>query len=379
MHVLHVIDSLSRTEGAGRALAATAPHLVRAGVALDVAYLRAADGVQEELAEAGASLFCVERGGRLRRAAGLRSLIRRRRPDLVHTTLYEADLAGRAAANAARVPVISDLVTPAYGPEHLAAAGVRPWRVRAAQAADAVTAVGVRRFHALTRYTATVMARRLAVDPRRIDVVPRGRDPRELGTVTEERRAAARAALGLARDTPVVLAAARQQYHKGLDVLVRCWPLVRSRVPDAVLLLAGEEDEQTPQLRELRGGDRSVILLGRRGDVYDLMAAADAVAVPSRGEAMSGTAMEAMGVGVPLVASDVPPLRETVGSEEHALLVPPERPADLHAALLDTLTHRDAAAKRAEAARDHFLRHYTIERVSQLMVAFYRKALLCDT
>ncbi|GGO96192.1 glycosyltransferase family 4 protein [Wenjunlia tyrosinilytica] len=375
MHVLHVIDSVSRTGGAEQALAATAPLLVRSGVRLDIAYLLPREGLQEQLAAAGAALFCVHRPDRLRTAAALRSLIRRRRPDIVHTTLFEADLLGRAAANAARVPVVSSLVNSSYGPEHLSSPGLQPWKVRAAQAADAATAVGVRRFHALSRHVASVMAKRLAVPSHRIDVIPRGRDPELLGTATPQRRAAVRAALGLDAQTPVVLAAARQQYQKGLDVLVGCWPMLRERVDDAVLLLAGCEGAQTPKLRSLAAGDPSVVFLGQRSDVYDLMAASDAFAVPSRWEGLGSAAMEAMGVGVPLVASDVPALRETVGSEGHALLVPSERPEELHDALLDTLTHREAAHKRAAAAREHFLRHYTLEQVTAEMIAFYRGVL----
>lgn len=374
MHVMHVIDSLDRTGGAEQALAATAPHLVRSGVRLDVAYLLPKDGIQPQLAAAGATLFRVGRSDRLRTAAALRSLIASRRPDLVHTTLYEADVLGRAAANAARVPVVSSLVNSSYGPEHLSSPGLRPWKVRAAQAADAATAVGVRRFHALSRHVAEVMARRLRVAPRRIDVVPRGRDPELLGTVTPARRASVREGLGVDDGTPLVLAAARQQYQKGLDVLLTCWPDVRERVPGAVLALAGCEGAQTPLLRELAGEDDSVRFLGQRADVFDLMAAADVCAVPSRWEGLGSAAMEAMGVGVPLVAADVPALRETVGSDGHALLVPPGRPDALGTALVEALVEREAAAKRAEAARDRFLRHYTLEQVSESMVAFYERA-----
>ncbi|KRV48218.1 hypothetical protein AQ490_25790 [Wenjunlia vitaminophila] len=374
MHVLHVIDSLHDTGGAGHALAVTAPHLVRDGVRLDVACLQPGDTAP--LTAAGVDVFAVGHRGRLRAAAALSGLIRRRRPDLVHTTLHQADLVGRAAANAARVPVISSLVRSAYGPEQLARCGRTSLRVRGAQVADALTAVGVRRFQALTRHLATEMSRRLAVDPMLIDVVPQGRDPRVLGTVTESRRAAVRAALGLGRNQPVVLAAARQHHSNGLDVLIRCWPQVRAWEPHAVLLLAGRPDEHTPRLKALGANDPSVVFLGHRKDVYGLMAASDVVVAPSRREGMSSTAMEAMGVGVPLVATDVPALRETVGRDEHALLVPPEDGDALHRGLLDALTYRGAAARRATAAREHFLSHYTLERISQLMIAFYRKALL---
>ncbi|WAL70966.1 glycosyltransferase family 4 protein [Kitasatospora sp. YST-16] len=377
VRVVYVIDSVSRVGGAEQGLVAMAPLLVRAGVELHVAFLKESPGgFQKELAAAGAGVHPVPGGSRGARVAGLRGLFRGLRPDLVHTTLYESDVLGRSAAFAARVPVVSSLVNSAYGPEHVHARGLSPWKVRAAQAVDAVTARGVRRFHALTEHVAEVMAARLRVARRRIDVVPRGRDPLLLGRVTAERRAAVRGALGLAEEVPVVLAAARQQYQKGLDVLVSAWPRVRAARPDAVLLLAGSRGAETARLEGLAAETGGVRFLGPRDDVFDLMAAVEVCAVPSRWEGLGSAALEAMGVGVPLVCADVPALRETVGGgEECALLVPPQRPEALAGALVRVLEGRGEALLRAEAARARFLAGYTLERVSARMVEFYGRAL----
>ncbi|SDT24540.1 Glycosyltransferase involved in cell wall bisynthesis [Streptomyces sp. TLI_053] len=380
VHVLYVIDSVSRVGGAEQGLVAMTPQLVRAGVKLDVAYLKdSPGGFQPELTAAGADVFGVGRATRGGTVAALHRLVRERRPDLVHTTLYESDVLGRAAALAARTPVVTSLVNAAYGPEHRNARGLNPWKVRAAQAVDATTAQGTRRFHALTRYVAGAMARRLRVPSQRIDVVPRGRDPELLGSVTPDRRAAVRTALELPQDVPVVLAAARQQYQKGLDVLLEAWPQVLRAEPEAVLLLAGSEGGESERLRALAAATGGVRFLGPRDDVFDLMAASDAFAVPSRWEGLGSAAMEAMGVGVPLVAADVPALRETVGSEDYARLVTPEHPAALAAALTDTLEDRAAARVRAKAARARFLTSFTLHQVSAQMVGFYERSLRLRT
>ncbi|WP_377272537.1 glycosyltransferase family 4 protein [Peterkaempfera sp. SMS 1(5)a] len=380
MHVLYVIDSLERVGGAEQGLASMAPHLVRSGVQLDIAYLVDSEGFQPELTAAGATLFGVHRPHRAARVRGLYELLRDRRPDLVHTTLYESDVLGRTAALAARVPVVSSLVNSSYGPEHVHARGLSPWKVRAAQAVDGVTAQGTRRFHALTRHVAGAMSRRLRISADRIEVIPRGRDPEVLGTVTPERRAKVRAALGVPQEAPLVLAAARQQYQKGLDVLLEAWPRVRRAVPEAMLLLAGGPGAETERLRALaaaadRDGSESVRFLGARTDVFDLMAASDVFTAPSRWEGLGSAAMEAMGVGVPLVCSDVPALRETVGSEEYATLVPPERPGALADALTGALGDTEAARQRVAAARARFLAFFTLQHVTGRTVDFYERAL----
>ncbi|MFE3197709.1 glycosyltransferase family 4 protein [Embleya sp. NPDC059237] len=382
VHVLQVIDSVDRVGGAERAAAAMAPGLIRRGITLDVAYLLDLDGFQPELVEAGASLFGVHRGSRAGSVRGLARVIRDRRPDLVHTTLYEADIAGRIAALATGVPVVSSLVNTSYGAEMRTQPGIRPWKLRAAQGLDAASGQGVRRFHALTEHVAEVMSRRLRVRRSRIEVVPRGRDPEALAAA-RERRAYTRAELSLGADVPVLVTAARQEYQKGLDVLLAAFASVRREVPDAVLLLAGPPGGQTASLRKAaaglagdsRDGVEPVRFLGYRDDVPDLMGAADVFVLPSRWEGLGSVLIEAMGVGTPIVTSDLPPVREITGAGDCAALVPPDSPEALATALVSALTEREKTAMRAEAAYRRFGEEYTIDSVCDRMVAFYARAL----
>ncbi|MYS78694.1 glycosyltransferase [Embleya scabrispora] len=384
MHVLQVIDSVDRVGGAERAAVAMAPQLIRRGITLDIAYLLDLDGFQPELAEAGVSLFGVHHGSRAGSARGLARVIRDRRPDLVHTTLYEADIAGRIAALATGVPVVSSLVNTSYGAEMRAQPGIRPWKLRAAQGLDAASARGVRRFHALTEHVAGVMSRRLGVRRSRIEVVPRGRD-RELLAAARDRRELTRAALGIGADVPVLVTAARQEYQKGLDVLITAFARVRREVPDAVLLLAGPDGSRTESLRRLAAetggiGDSAgraepVRFLGHRDDVPDLMGAADVFVLPSRWEGLGSVLIEAMGVGTPIVTSDLPPVREITGAGDCAALVPPDSPEALATALVAALTEREKTAMRTEAAYRRFGEEYTIDSVCDRMVAFYARAI----
>jgi glycosyltransferase involved in cell wall biosynthesis len=377
VHVLYVIDSLDRPGGAEQALAAMAPHLMGAGVTLDIAYLTERPGFQDDLREAGAHVVPVLEPGRLPRTRALAGLIRQRRPDLVHTTLYEADLAGRWAAAATRTPVVSSLVNVAYGPEHRDAPELSARKVRAAQLADAASCRTVRRFHALTDYVAGIMSRRLLIRRSRIDVVPRGRDLAVLGDRSAERRHAVRQRIGLADDVPVVVAAARHEYQKGLDTLVSAFAEVRRAQPDAQLVIAGREGTATELLRRRadEGGVTGCVhLLGPRTDVPDLIAAADVFAAPSRWEGLGSAVLEAMGIGTPVVAGDVAAIRETI-TGEGALLVPVSDPPALARALVDALGDPAAAAARAEVAAGRFRSRNTIQRVSEAMLDFYGRAL----
>ncbi len=163
MRVMAVVDSTSGG-GAETSLAAMAPHLIDAGVDLQVAYFHDREGVKERLDAAGATLFHVPPGSnRLVTIHRLRKLIRAQRPDLVHTMVFEADIAGRTAAFLSRTPVVSSIINEMYGPEHESTVSSK-LGFRLAWLSDAATARFVRRFHAITETVADVMAPRLRVD-----------------------------------------------------------------------------------------------------------------------------------------------------------------------------------------------------------------------
>src|SRR5690606_21429858 len=92
----------------------------------------------------------------------LRRLIKERRPDLVHSVLFDADVATRLATPRG-IPVRCTLVNVNSGPQQWEAPGRSRWKVTAVQAIAAISAQRVARFHALSSEVASVMAKRLHI------------------------------------------------------------------------------------------------------------------------------------------------------------------------------------------------------------------------
>jgi glycosyltransferase involved in cell wall biosynthesis len=378
LHVVYLIPSLNRSGGAEQAVAALAGPYVARGIRLDVATFTGQNDLAGDIERAGATVVHID-GRSIRDLVGnVRALVRDRNPDLVHTTLFDADVAGRVGARWAGVPVVSSLVNLAYGPEQRSNPALRRWKLELAHRADQVTARLACRFHALSTHVATTMGERLSIPSDRIDVIPRGRELSLLGTVTGSRRADARKLLGVADDQRLVLALARHEFQKGLDVLVRAWPEVRSEVPDAVLRIGGRAGGQSGLIDRLTadvGLNVAQVDIGVRDDVADLLCAADALVVPSRWEGLGSILIEAMAMGTPVVTTAAGPIPDVVGTG-WARVVPPEDPAALARAVIATVRQSpDECRHRGEIARSRFAASFTIAATADAMVAFYERAL----
>ncbi len=376
--VLYLISVLAPA-GAEQSLVAMAPSLTKLGVHLKVAYLKERAGLHRKLEEAGFEVVALSGSGsapgRLLRTC---RLLRADRPDLLHTTLTEANIIGRLAGWMTGVPTVSSLVNVSYGPEQRASPASSTVGITSRHLLDLATAPFVARFHAVTSTVADVMADRLRVPRERIEVVPRGRDAEHLGRRHERRRTATRSQLGADDDVPLVLAVAHQDYQKGLDLLVEAMALVRRERSDARLLVAGRRGNHSEALQERvahLGLHDAVDFLGLRNDVAELLCAADVFVLASRWEGMGGVLLEAMALEAPMVVSDLPTLRDAVPDELHGLLVAPNQPEALAAGILEVLADPGKATERARRARQRFVERFTTERVAEEMLGFYERAL----
>ncbi|KFG76285.1 glycosyltransferase family 4 protein [Streptomyces mutabilis] len=154
-----------------------------------------------------------------------------------------------------------------------------------------------------------------------------------------------RAELG-AVGRPLLITVGSLEQHRGYDVLLdaaRAWCRLD---PVPLVVVAGEGPLRAELLRRIDDEGLPVVLVGSRDDVTDLLAAADLVLLPSRREARSVLAQEALHTRVPLVASDVGGIPELVG--EAAELVPDGDAG----ALADAVVRLLADPGRCEELRD---------------------------
>ncbi|SFK67517.1 glycosyltransferase family 4 protein [Geodermatophilus ruber] len=189
-------------------------------------------------------------------------------------------------------------------------------------------------------------------------------------------RAEVRAQLGLADGRPLVVAVGRLHPQKGYDVLLDAvgrWADDPRLPAPPLVAVAGDGPLQDELAARIAAERLPVVLLGRRPDVADLLAAADLAVLPSRWEARSLTAQEALRAGTPLVATRTGGLPELLG--DGAELVPVGDPAALADAVAGLLTDPARAAGLAAAGTRRAATWPDEAATARQLVALYRELL----
>ncbi len=184
-----------------------------------------------------------------------------------------------------------------------------------------------------------------------------------------------RGALDLDPDAPVVLTVARMTAQKGHDTLIGAWPAVLASRPSARLVLAGDGPlrDSLRERAQALGVGQSILFLGYRDDVPDLLGAADVFALPSLFEGLPLAVLEAMAAGLPVVATATGGTDEAVLDGVSGLLVSPGNAPALAAALKVVLGTPARAVSLGEAGRRRFETLFTAAGMAADTLHLYRR------
>lgn len=311
----------------------------------------------------------------LRAAVELWRVLRRERPDVLHTHNPKPGLYGRVVGRLAGVPVVVNTCHGLYYTE------ADPWLKRtlllvlegiAARFSDAELVQSEEDHRRLVRTR--------AYPPRRTRLLGNGIDLRRFrpDVLDEEGRCRLRRELGARDDQVVVGMVGRLVAEKGLLELFEAARRLDDRY---VVVVAGPDDPEKPDaldratLREAE--DRGVRLLGMREDVDRLYGAMDLFVLPSWREGFPRAAMEAAASGLPVIATDVRGCRQVVDDGVTGLLVPVRDPAALAAAIRALGEDEERRRAMGQAAVERALAHFDERRVVEVVLDTYREVAAC--
>ena len=337
--IFHLVGSLE-VGGTEKGILLTVPRLSRDRFLSVVCSITARMPLQSELESQGIRTYTLGIDSRwdIRLVGRLLKLLRKERPDVLHSYLFHANMVSRVVGRLARVPIIlnSERSVNQDGGFRMF---VNHRTHRLATAVETNSEAGK-----------SYVLRRLGADPSKVFLVHQGVDT--LNSVSQD-ASGVRRALGLDPEALVVGFVGRLHPVKGLSYCVRAFSTVVRELPEARLVLVGDGPEraQLERLCDVEGVFDRVLFLGQRPDVAQIMSAMDVLVLPSLAEGLSRVVLEAMAMGKPVVATRVGGQSEAVVDGATGLLVLPAEPGALAQALLKVLSDRTVARQMGAEGR----------------------------
>lgn len=320
----------------------------------------------EQMRTAGTDFVGLERGRRtsVRPWLALIRRLRAGRVDVVHAHKFGSNVWGSVVTSVAQTPVF-------VAHEHTwAFTGDRTRmfadRQLVGRCADAIVAV--------SREDRRKMIELEGLPADRVVFIPNGIPDPEPGA-----GGALRAELGIAASAPVLGTVATLRPQKALEVMVDAFAEVVRTHPDAMLVIAGGDDAHHPGLREALiaraeriGVGGSVVFLGLRADVPDVIEGLDVALCSSDFEGSPLSVMEYMEGGKPVVSTSVGGISDLVDDGRTGILVPVRDSGALAAAAVSLIDDpgraRQMGAEGRDRRRTEFSLDSTVTRVEQLYV-----------
>lgn len=369
---MYVVNSFG-AGGAERHLLAVVGHMVRRGhsvlvVALTSRISGGAKNLTAEFADTGATLEVLDYpSARVWRDIGrwfkLASLAKSWNPDIIHSHLPRADLvASIVKALSPRIVWVST-IHDAYEEAVYSGYWIFPWLGWNWRRANHVVAVSGR----AQRWA----SRNLRLSGNQTSVIYHG--IADAPTLLER-------AVGSNSSSHVIGCLARFEQRKGVATLIKAMVEVCGRFPSARLVLAGSDPtgyaREMSELADALNIGHAVEVRGFCDVPLDFLRSIDTFAFASSAEGFGIVLLEAMVVGLPVVASNIYPINHIVDGGRTGLLAAPDDPHAFASAMIDLLENPDKARAMGEAGRRRCLDEFSESKMIEAIDSLYSK--LCS-
>jgi glycosyltransferase involved in cell wall biosynthesis len=295
------------------------------------------------------------------------TLLRRLRPDLVHTHTAKAGALGRLAARLAGVPTIVHTfhghVLDGYFPPTLSRIFLQIERALA-RITDRILTVS-------PQVRQDLLARGVG-RPDQVEVVPVGLDLARFlhGPASPARL---RDRLAIPAGASLLGIVGRLVAIKDHPTLFQALALLQSQGPSSHLIVVGdgERRQALTRLAQDLGLASRIHFLGWRTDLEAILGELDVVICCSRNEGTPVALIEAMAAGVPVLATDVGGVGDLIRQGETGWLVPPGDPPALSRAIRDLLADPERRVRTVPAARAAVLARHDVKGLLRRMEVFY--------
>ena len=246
----------------------------------------------------------------LRSILRFRNIIKDFQPDLLVTYLIHADLFGRIFGRIFRTKKI---VCSQRGK-------LLQWEFL--RLADFLTKILVTKYIVQTEVAKQELMQKLRLPAGKISVIPNAIDVTEFEFELNKGRK--RVSLGLSVNDIIITCVSKLRREKGHEYLLEAFEEIHKKYPKTKLLIVGDGERKQELLNQTHhySSKSSILFLGNRDDIKEILRISDIFVLPTLGEGMSNAIMEAMASGLPVITTNIPENQELIKHENTGIFIP---------------------------------------------------------
>ncbi len=304
-------------------------------------------------------------------------LIKKEKPDIVHTHTPKAGIVGMLAAKLADVPIRMHTVA---GLPLMQATGLKRKLLNAVERLTAWAATDV---YPNSYHLADFMIQEKLVPKTKVKVLANGSsngidlsyfNPEHF---SKEQNAVLRAKLNIKPTDIVLLFIGRLVGDKGINELVQAFTKLQKQIPDIRLLLLGSEEPELDPLQALTHEEihnsSNIITTGWVDDVRPYLAISDLFVFPSYREGMPNVVMQAGTMGLASIVTDINGSNEIIIHNQNGLIIPVKDRKTLESAMERLITDHQLRQKLATQSRELIQKRFDQKLVWQALLEEYRQ------
>lgn len=377
MKVLYILDTIN-VGGAETSLIEIAKHFTT----IEPVFVHIYKGeiLKYKLIDAGIKVYSInieEKYGYKNAITELKKIYEFESPDLIHSTLYRSDmLARKMKSRYPNIPLVGSFVTNSYTSLRYKK---KPTLLRVklylAYLQDKISSKKVDLYISNSETIKRLEGKALGVSPDKIKVIYRGRDIKKIDGFSNEKIDVIEKKFNLTGKN-VLLNVSRLIERKGQLDLIKIMPDIIREFPNTNLVIAGEGSFRKRLEREISILNLTdhVFLIGRFGDIPELLQMANLFVYPSYLEGLPGALIEAMMASKIIINSDIGENLECV--ENHTSITYPVGDTEkLKQNILKVLDEPEAYKPLGAKAKELAIRKFSISNISKLYENTYSELL----
>ncbi len=174
---------------------------------------------------------------------------------------------------------------------------------------------------------------------------------------------------------PIIGTIAHLTDHKGHKYLLEAVPQVLKIFPQATFLLVGKGELEKELKKKVRRAslENHIIFTGFRRDIPEILSLLDLFVLPSHLEGLGTSLLDALYMGIPIVATSTGGIPEIIKHEEWGLLVPPRNPRALSKAIISLLTDKRKRERFSQRGKEWVKENFSVEKMVEGTIEVYNQ------